>query len=72
VDDETARQWLVFAALMPYAVHHDHRVARVEEEQRRARERAHRLMTRIPVQRTRTITLPQREPVPRGTRPWHG
>lgn len=71
-DCESMRRWLVFAALLPYAVHHDHWEERRAEEVRRAQERAHRLMVRIPIQRRQTITLPLRGVVPRETGPWHG
>lgn len=68
--DESARQWLVFAACLPYAVPHDHRAARLERALRDARQRAARLskistrVPAIPAQRTRTITLPQRAAAP--------
>jgi hypothetical protein len=75
-DHEVWRRWLVFAALLPYAVHHDHRAERIEWEQRLSQERAHRLMQRLPIriptQRRQTIAVPRREAVPRGTGPWHG
>lgn len=73
-DCESMRRWMVFAALLPYAVHHDHRSERAERERRLSRERAHRLMVRVPVaiplQRTRTITLPRREVSPRELKSW--
>jgi len=71
-DCEAMRRWLVFAALLPYAVHHDHRIERREAEVRRSQDRAHRLMQRIPIQRSREIALPRREVAPRGSGPWHG
>jgi hypothetical protein len=71
-DCEVWRRWMVFAALLPYAVHHDHRSERAEEEQRRSRERAHRLLQRIPLQRARSISPPRREVSPREIKSWSG
>lgn len=71
---EVYRRWLVFAALLPYAVHHDHRAEREAYERRMSQERAARLLNRIPVQRApieprRALSgLPSRPNTARGMR----
>ena len=47
---EVYRRWLVFAALLPYAVHHDHRAEREAYERQLSRQRAAQLLS-IPLQR---------------------
>lgn len=42
---------MTLLALLPWAVHVDHRAERAEFERRASRERAARLLTRIPTQR---------------------
>jgi hypothetical protein len=49
-------------ALLPWTVHVDHAAGHAERERAAAQERAARLLTRIPVQRSREITLPRRTP----------
>ncbi len=46
-------------ALLPWTVHVDHAAERAEYERRASRERAERLLARIPTQRNREIALPR-------------
>lgn len=64
---EVYRRWLVFAALLPYTVHHDHRAEREAYERRASRERAERLLARIPAQRA--PSEPRRAPSGSPVRP---
>jgi hypothetical protein len=57
--------WRNLMALVPYAVHVDHEAQRAERARQESRERAARLLARIPTQRNREITPPRRMGVPR-------
>jgi hypothetical protein len=63
---EVYRRWLVFAALLPYAVHHDHRAEREAFERQHSRQRAERLLA-IPLQRA--PSEPRRAPSGSPARP---
>jgi hypothetical protein len=58
-ETEVYRRWLVFAALLPYAVPCDHRAEREAFERQRSRERAAQLLA-IPLQRA--PSEPRRRP----------